>query len=214
MMNRTNALAAMYAALMLAGCSPAQNGANNGAAAASETDLHGAAIGGPFTLTDQDGKPQSWADFKGRYRLVYFGYSYCPDVCPLDLQRIAQGLRLFEKQAPERAAKVQPIFITVDPERDTPQALKTYVAAFHPRLIGLTGTPEQIAVVAKEFVTVYSKVDSKGSSGYLVSHTRTPMLFDPNGAPIVMLPVDDPATPDKDEGAPELVAASLNRRVK
>lgn len=218
MMNRSNALAAFFVALLLAGCAPSQDGANNNAVAAGETDLHGAAIGGPFTLTDQDGKPRSWADFKGRYRIVYFGYSFCPDVCPLDLQRIAQGLRLFEKQASDRAAKIQPIFITVDPERDTPQVLKAYVAAFHPRLTGLTGTPEQIAAVAKKFVTVYSKVENKagsgGSSGYLVSHTRTPILFAPDGAPIVMLPVDDPVTPDKDEGAPELVAASLARWVK
>lgn len=214
MMNKIYAPAGFFAALLLVGCAPSQNGANDETAVASETDLHGAAIGGPFTLTDQDGKPRSWSSFKGQYRLVYFGYSFCPDVCPLDLQRIAQGLRLFEKQAPTRAVKVQPIFITVDPERDRPEVLKAYVAAFHPRMIGLTGTPEQIAAVAKKFVTVYSKVETKGSSGYLVSHTRTPILFDPNGAPIVMLPVDDPATPDKDEGAPEMVAASLNRWVK
>jgi len=123
-------------------------------------------------------------------------------------------LRLFEKQAPTRAVKVQPIFITVDPERDTPEVLKAYVAAFHPRMIGLTGTSDQIAAVTKKFVTVYSKVETKGSSGYLVSHTRTPYLFGQDGAPIIMLPVDDPATPDKDEGAPELVAASLDRWVK
>lgn len=214
MMNRLNALAGFFAILALTGCAPSQDAANHSAAVAGETDLHGAAIGGPFTLTDQDGHSRSWVGFKGQYRIVYFGYSFCPDVCPLDLQRIAQGLRLFEKQAPDRAAKVQPIFITVDPMRDTPQALKAYVAAFHPRMVGLTGTPEQIAAVAKRFVTVYSKVENKGSSGYLVSHTRTPILFDPNGAPLVMLPVDDPATPDKDEGAPDLVAASLNRWVK
>ncbi|MFO1261656.1 MAG: SCO family protein [Sphingomonadaceae bacterium] len=214
MMNKSNALAGFLAIFALAGCTPAQDSANNGAAAAGETDLHGAAIGGPFTLTDQDGKPRSWTDFKGQYRLVYFGYSFCPDVCPLDLQRIAQGLRLFEKQAPTRAVKVQPIFITVDPERDTPEVLKAYVAVRHPRMIGLTGTTDQIARVAKEFAVPFNKVQSKGSSGYLMGHGRTPYLFDPNGAPLVMLPVDDPATPDKDEGAPELVAASLNRWVK
>lgn len=214
MMNKDGIVAALAGALALVACSPQAENANNSAAASAETDLHGAAIGGPFTLTDQDGRPRSWADFKGRYRLVYFGYTYCPDVCPLDLQRIAKGVKLFERQDPARAAKLQPIFISVDPERDTPPVLKTYVAAFHPRMIGLTGTPEQIAKVAKQFVTVYSKVEAKGGSGYLVSHTRTPMLFGPEGAPIVMLPVDDPATPDVDEGAPELVAASLDRWVK
>src|SRR3546814_13883852 len=81
--------------------------------------------------------------------MLYFGYSYCPDVCPLDLQKLMQGYRLFEKQDPARAAKVQPIFITIDPQRDTPQVLKNYVSAFHTKLIGLTGTPNEIAKVAK-----------------------------------------------------------------
>lgn len=214
MMNRMKLSPALFATLLVAGCSSGSGGPTEDVVAPQETDLHGAAIGGPFSLTDQNGKTRNWADFKGQYRLVYFGYSFCPDVCPLDLQRIAQGLRLFEKQAPDRAAKLQPIFITVDPERDTPQTLKAYVAAFHPRMIGLTGAPEQIAAVAKKFVTVYSKVDAKGTGNYLVSHTRTPTLFNPDGAPIVMLPVDNPATQDKDEGAPELVAASLNRWVQ
>lgn len=213
MMNKVLMSAALLGACMVAGCDAQQNGANNSAVAPTETDLRGAAIGGPFTLTDQDGKSRSWDDFKGSYRIVYFGYSYCPDVCPLDLQRIAQGLRLFEKNAPDRAAKVQPIFISVDPERDTPAALKTYAAAFHPRLIGLTGSSAQIAAVAKQFVTVYSKEQQKSPGDYLVSHTRTPMLFGPDGTPLVMLPVDDSATPQA-EGTPEEVAASLDRWVK
>ncbi|MBP6030529.1 MAG: SCO family protein [Sphingobium sp.] len=210
-MNRRPSLVVMSAALLLAGCDASQDAAAPSAAPA-ETDLRGATIGGPFALTDQDGKQRNWAEFQGRYRIVYFGYTYCPDVCPLDLQRIAQGFRLFEKQAPARAAKVQPIFISVDPERDTPAALKTYVTAFHPRLIGLTGTEAQIATVAKSFVTVYSKVTQKNGA-YLVSHTRTPILFGPEGAPLVMLPVDDTATPQA-EGTPEQIADALDRWVK
>lgn len=209
-------IAALCIAFVLAGCGPS-GGGNAGQAdtsAQSDGSLAGAAIGGPFTLTDQDGKKRSWSDFNGRYRLIYFGYTYCPDVCPIDLQRIAQGLRLFEKQAPDRAAKIQPIFVSVDPERDTPAVVKAYVSAFHPRLIGLTGTPEEIAAVAKRFVVVYSKEKTKGSTEYIVSHSRTPYLFGPKGEPIALVPVDDPTTPDVDEGSAQAVAKALDRWVK
>ena len=201
-------------ALLLAGCSPSAVDNQSVPDAQDQGSLVGAHIGGPFTLTDQDGKSRSWSDFDGQYRLVYFGYSYCPDVCPIDLQRIAKGFSQFEKSAPDRAAKVQPIFITLDPARDTPDVVKNYVSAFHPRLIGLTGTEEQIAAVAKQFVVVYSKEKSEGASEYLVSHTRTPYLFDPKGNPIALIPVDDPTTPDIDEGSAEEVAKALNRWVK
>jgi protein SCO1/2 len=184
---------------------------NNGAA---QGDLAGARIGGPFTLTNQDAKPVRWDDFKGQYRLVYFGYTYCPDICPVDLQRIMQGFAQFEKASPQLAAKVQPMLISVDPARDTPAVLKTYVAAFHPRLIGLTGTPDQIAKVAKDFAVIYGKEDSAGASDYLVSHSRTPYLFGPDGQPIALVPVDDPGTPDVDEGAPDKVRAFLQHWIK
>ncbi len=211
MMNRLTKTGLGGALLMLAACG---GPAGQPEAGTAQGNLAGARIGGPFTLTDQDGAKRSWSDFKGKYRLVYFGYSYCPDVCPVDLQRIAQGYRLFEKQAPDRAAKVQPIFITLDPERDTPEVVKNYVSAFHPKLIGLTGTPGEIAAVAKAFVVVYMKEKPEGSAGYLVSHSRTPYLFGPDGAPIELIPVDDPATPDVDEGRAEEVAKTLDRWVK
>ena len=198
-------------ALALAGCGSSGGGPFS---PTEQGSLAGARIGGPFTLTDQDGRKRSWSDFEGSYRLVYFGYSYCPDVCPVDLQRIAQGYAAFEKQAPDRAAKVQPIFITLDPERDTPEVLKNYVSAFHPRLVGLTGTPDEIAAVAKSFVVVYMKDTPKGSTDYLVSHSRTPYLFGPDGAPIALVPVDDPATPDKDEGTAAEITRVLDRWVK
>lgn len=199
---------------LLGGCNM-----GTGGNAATETDsqrgaLSGARIGGSFTLTDQDGKSVRWEDFKGRYRLIYFGYSYCPDVCPVDLQHIMQAFSRLEKAEPALAAKIQPIFISVDPDRDTPAVLKTYVAAFHPRLIGLTGTPEQIAKVAKDFVVLYNREEAGGSSEYLVSHSRTPYLFDPDGAPVALIPVDDPGSPDTDEGTPEAVYASLLKWVK
>ena len=167
-----------------------------------EPPLAGAKIGGPFTLTDQNGAKVSDARFAGKYRLIYFGYSYCPDICPVDLQKLMQGLKLVEKQDPALGAKIQPIFITVDPARDTPAVLKQYVAAFHPRLVGLTGSEAEIAAVAKEFAIFYRKAEQPGATEYLVDHARQAMLFDPAGKPIALIPQEDTA---------EKIAAELER---
>ena len=183
-MNEKSPLAALAAALIAltaTACSPA---------AREAPPLEGARIGGPFTLTDQSGRKVSDTSFPGKYKLIYFGYTFCPDVCPIDLQLIGRGLAAFEKSDPARAAKVQPIFITTDPERDTPAVLKEYVANFHPRLIGLTGTPDEIAAVAKRHGVYYSKRESSGMSDYLVDHVRVAILFDPQGKPIVIVPHD------------------------
>ena len=183
-MNEKSPLAALAAALIAltaTACSPA---------AREAPPLEGARIGGPFTLTDQNGRKVSDTSFPGKYKLIYFGYTFCPDVCPVDLQLIGRGLAAFEKSDPARAAKVQPIFITTDPERDTPAVLKEYVANFHPRLIGLTGTTDEIAAVAKRHGVYYSKRESSGMSDYLVDHVRVAILFDPQGKPIVIVPHD------------------------
>lgn len=207
-MNKARLFAALLCLAPLAGCG---GGSPDAKRDGDRPPLAGASIGGPFTLTDQDGKKVSWSDFSGKYRMLYFGYSYCPDICPLDLQKLMQGYRLFAKQAPDRAAKVQPIFISVDPARDTPQVLKKYVAAFDPHLIGLTGTPEEIAAVAKQFAVYYAR--EGGGESYLVNHSRSPYLMGPDGKPIAILPLDQPGT-DADEGSPEAVAAELERWVK
>lgn len=218
-MNKDAAIAALpYLALpflaLLAACNMGAGG-NASSGESEQGELIGARIGAPFTLTNQDGKPTSWEQYKGQYRLVYFGYTYCPDVCPVDLQRIMQAFAKFEKAKPALAAKVQPMFISVDPERDTPAVLKTYVAAFHPRLIGLTGTKDQIAKVAKDFVVIYNPEKAGGATtDYLVSHSRTPYLFDGDGKPVALVPVDDPATGQVDEGAPDKVLAFLEKWVK
>lgn len=153
--------------------------------------LAGAAIGGPFVLTDQDGRRFDSRGLAGRWPVIYFGYTFCPDVCPTDMAVLGHGLRMLERRDPATAAKVQPIFVSVDPERDTPAVLKQFVAAFHPRLIGLTGTPAQIAAVAKEYAIFYRRQPvEKGASGYLVNHSREALLFGPDGKPIALVPVD------------------------
>jgi protein SCO1/2 len=170
----------------------------------ADPPLQGARIGGPFALTDQNGRAVRDSDFAGRYRLIYFGYSFCPDVCPTDLQSIGKAMDMFEKESPERAKRVQPIFISVDPERDTPAVLKPYVAAFHPRLIGLTGRPEQIEQVKKSFGITASRQEGNGSD-YLVDHSRLAFLLGPEGQPIALVP--------QDEGAKAIVT-TLDRWVK
>jgi len=185
--------------------------------AATRTDarppLEGARIGGPFTLVDQNGKTVSDADFAGQYRLVYFGYSFCPDICPVDLQKLMRGLSQFEKEDAARGAKIAPLFITIDPARDTPAALKPFVARYHPRLLGLTGTPEQIAAAAKAYVVTYHKVEGSAPDRYLMAHSQLAFLMGPDGKPLALLPLDDPST-EKDEGAPAAVAAELAKWVK
>ena len=194
-MNNPFRLLLAAAMLAVAGCDPPP----------AEAPLAGARIGGPFTLIDQDGGTVTDERFAGRYRMVYFGYTFCPDVCPTSLQHLMQGLKRFAAQAPERAAKIQPIFVTVDPARDTPAVLKQYVAAFDPRLIGLTGSEEQIAKVAKEYGVTYERAENPGSGDYLVSHMSHAILFGPEGQPIALLPQDQDAA---------AIAAELARWVR
>lgn len=172
----------------------------------SEAPLTGASIGGPFTLTDQNGGKRNYTDFDGKYRIVYFGYTSCPDICTPDMQNLMAGLKLFEQSEPKLAAKIQPIFITIDPRRDTPQVLSQFVRAFHPRLIGLTGTQEEIADAAKKFAVAYGRVEGSSPENYLMSHSQTPFLMAPDGKPIALIPVDDLKTPQQEGRAQEVVA--------
>jgi len=157
----------------------------------AQPPLAGARIGGPFTLVDQNGRTVTNRDFAGRYRIMYFGYTFCPDVCPTDAQNIGAGLRLLEQRDPALARRVVPIFISVDPARDTPAVLKQFVAAFHPRMVGLTGTPTEIARVAKEYGIFFAR--GKGTKdGYLMEHSRQIYLMDPAGKPLALLPEAPP----------------------
>src|SRR5262245_40022585 len=135
-------------------------------------------IGGPFSLVGADGKPVTDRDFRGRYMLVFFGFTHCPDICPAELQVMAQTL----DQLGDKAKTVVPIFITLDPERDTPEAMANYVKSFGGNFVGLTGSPEQIAATAKAYRVAYSKVENKGSPGdYSVDHSALVYLMDPEG---------------------------------
>lgn len=204
--NVTSCLALLTLALF--GC-----GAESGQPPLSAAPLAGAAIGGPFTLTDQDSKQRSYAEFDGKYRLIYFGYTNCPDICTPDMQHLMAGLKAFEKERPNLAEKVQPIFITVDPKRDTPKVLKQFVSAFHPRLIGLTGDEEAIAAASKAFAIYAQRVEGSSPENYLMSHSQTPYLMGPDGKPLALLPADRPDS-EANEGDPKLVAEELAKWVR
>ena len=140
-------------------------------------------VGGPFTLTDQNGQKRSDSEFRGKLMIVYFGYTFCPDVCPADLMAITQAL-----DALGAAAKgVQPVFITVDPERDTP-LLKDYVAAFHPSLVGLTGSAEEIRKVANSYKAYYRKVPGERKGEYSIDHAGVIYLMGRDGEYLGFLP--------------------------
>ena len=139
------------------------------------------AVGGPFTLTDQDGKRVSDSDFRGRYMLVYFGYSMCPDVCPTTLAVMADALA----RMGDAAKTIVPVFITIDPERDTPKVLAPYMKEFGDQFIGLTGTVQEIAAVEKAY-KVYAKKtpldEAKGlAGGYGMDHSSVIYLMGPDG---------------------------------
>jgi protein SCO1 len=140
-------------------------------------------VGGPFTLTDQAGRQRSDTEFRGKLMIVYFGYTFCPDVCPADLMAITQALDALGPAA----EGVQPIFITIDPERDT-KVLADYVSAFHHSLVGLTGSPEEIRKVANSYKAFYAKVPDQGSGGYSIDHTGVIYLMGRDGEYLGFMP--------------------------
>jgi protein SCO1/2 len=135
-------------------------------------------IGGPFTLEDGAGKTVTDRDYRGKYMLVYFGYTHCPDVCPTTLTAIADAL----DKLGSKAQRIVPLFITVDPRRDTPQVVRQYAAAFGPSFVGLTGTPAEIAAVAKEYRVYYAEHRTgPGPDDYSMDHSSVLYLMDSNG---------------------------------
>jgi len=168
----------VLAALQLAACDLKLPGRGD-KPAFKAVDITGAEYARNLALTDGDGQPRTLADFKGKLVVVFFGYTQCPDVCPTTMTELAEVKRSLGADS----ARVQGVFVTVDPERDTGPLLKAYVANFGPDIIGLRGTPEQTKAAAKEFKIFYSKVPGKTDTSYTVDHTAGSYVLDTQGRP-------------------------------
>jgi protein SCO1/2 len=155
-------------------------------------------LGGPFSLTDQNGIVRTEKDYRGKYTLVFFGYTYCPDVCPTTLAVMSAALDKLGAQA----NRIVPLFITVDPKRDTPEKLKSYLSSF-PRFVGLTGDTKDIAAVAKEYRVYYREHPAENGGEYTVDHSGVVYLMDPGGAFIANYSL---------ETSPEAMAADLAKK--
>ena len=161
-------------------------------------------IGGPFELVDQNGVTRTNADFEGSYLLVYFGYTYCPDLCPTTLIEMAEAVEVLAELDPAKAARVVPVFITVDPQRDTPDLLKGYAEGFHPRLVALTGSQRAVDKVGRKYGVFHARAPGRGPDDYLVDHTSFVYLMGPDGRYLEHF--------EKDASVDDLVAA-LRREV-
>lgn len=160
-------------------------------------------LGGPFSLVDQDGTSRTEADFYGSYPLIYFGFAHCPDLCPRSLATMSAALDDLTTRAPHKAKRVVPVFITVDPARDTVAAMKAYIANFHPRMVGLTGSDEAIERVTREYGAFYAPVP-QGGGDYAMDHSGFILLMGPKGEYVTHF--------ESDVRADEL-ARELERRV-
>ena len=163
--------------LMLSGCDGVLPGGSSGKPAFKAVDITGAEYARSLSLTDQDGQPRTLADYKGKVVVVFFGYTQCPDVCPTTMAELAEVKRSLGADG----ARVQGLFVTVDPERDTTELLKAYVANFGPDIVGLRGTPDEIKAAAKEFKVFFSKVPGKTDTSYTVDHTAGSYIIDAKG---------------------------------
>jgi protein SCO1/2 len=191
------AAAALALAASLAGCG------NDTAAKFNATDITGASFGKSLALNDAaTQQPRTLESFKGKVTVFFFGYMFCPDYCPTTMTTMNAALA---KMKPEDAAKVQVVFVTVDPKRDQPKLLKDYVKAFNPTFAALYGNDEQTAVAAKEFKIIYQKAQVKDDNTYLVDHSTQMYAFDPQGRIRLMI---------KHEAGPDAIAADLAALVK
>lgn len=176
LLNRRHLLAWAAAAAALAGCDGVLPG-GSGKPAFKAVDITGAEYARSLSLTDPDGQRRSLADYKGKVVVVFFGYTQCPDVCPTTMAELAEVKRSLGAEG----ARVQGIFVTLDPERDTAELLKAYVANFGPDITGLRGTPDEIKAAAKEFKVFYSKVPGKTDTSYTIDHTAGSYVLDAQG---------------------------------
>jgi len=161
----------------------------------------GVAVGGPFTLVDHTGRTVTERDFAGRSMLVYFGFTYCPDVCPTELGTIAAAI---DAMGPA-GERVTPVFVTIDPERDTPAAMADYVSRFHPRMVGLTGSAEQIAQAARAYRVYFAKVRPRDASDYLMDQSSFIYFVGPDGRVRSLF---------RPETAPEAIAAAVAAQLR
>lgn len=168
-----------------------------------EGNLSGSEIRTDFTLLDANGGPVTSASFDGKWRLVYFGYTFCPDVCPVDLATMAAGITAFDEAYPRRADRLQPLFISVDPERDTPDVMAEYTGHFSPRILGLTGSVDQVKEALGNFRVYAKKAPGAEEESYVVDHLAIFYLLGPKGEPIEFLAARDATAED--------VAAMLER---
>jgi protein SCO1 len=166
------AIALVCASLSLGGCNR-----SGGSLSFKATDVSGADFGRELQLSDFNGQPRKLADFRGKVVVVFFGYTHCPDVCPTTMTELGSAM----KKLGADADKVQVLFVTADPERDTPEVLKQYVTAFDPRFLGLRGTPEQTAQAAKDFKVLIQKNAGSNPQNYTVDHSSGTYLYDPQG---------------------------------
>jgi protein SCO1/2 len=176
-MNRRNALASFAAAALTAGLGATLAACSENKPQFKAVDLTGADYAKDFRLADQNGQVRTLKDFQGKLVVMFFGYTQCPDVCPTTLSDLAEAKKLMGPDG----AKVQGLFVTIDPERDTPEVLKGYMANFDPTFVALRGTPEQLAAVAKDFKVYYKKVDGKTPTSYTMDHSAANFVYDAKG---------------------------------
>jgi protein SCO1/2 len=168
--------AATCAAITLGGCEKAGPAAKP-AAKFHGVDITGAEYARTLSLTDQDGKRRTLAEFKGKVIVVFFGYTQCPDVCPTTMVELAQ----VKKSLGPDGERVQGVFVTIDPERDKPELLKAYMSSFDPTFVGLSGSLQEVSAAAKEFKVFFAKVPGKSETSYTMDHTAGSYVFDTNG---------------------------------
>ena len=181
--SRRRAVLGLAVAAVLAGCDRL-GGRSSGSPSLHFTDITGAEFARRLDLPDVDGKPRSLADWKGKVTVVFFGYTQCPDVCPTTMAELAEIRTLLGADGD----KLQTVFVTIDPERDTPEVLKAYVANFGPNVVGLRGDAEQTAAAAREFKVFYAKVPGKSPGSYTMDHSAASFVFDPAGRVRLFVP--------------------------
>ena len=174
-MNALRRLVILGLAATLIGCD--QAGAPSAKQQFQAVDITGAEYARTLSLPDQNGQARTLADFKGKVTVVFFGYTQCPDVCPTTMAELAQGKKALGKDG----ERVQGVFVTVDPERDTPAALQAYMASFDPSFVALRGTLEQTKAAAKEFKVFFAKVPGKVEGSYTMDHTAGSYVLDGSG---------------------------------